>query len=93
MGTKEKLKVHIEFCERNNEDMDATSWGMEEGVIISGNEAKTFLKLIEQSTSQKETIERLREMLQKIVSAEPLDRWMYMKAAEQLLSTTEPIDQ
>jgi len=43
------LKNGIESCESEGV-MDSASWGREEGVIISGNDAKTILKALSKPT-------------------------------------------
>lgn len=51
----------------------------------------------DQSTSQKETIERLRELINWAINQDDFGsisgRAQFLRKAEQLLSTTEPIDQ
>lgn len=44
-----KLKARSQTAIDCNEDMDATSWGMQEGVLISCNDAKLIIELIEKS--------------------------------------------
>lgn len=45
----EKLKFSVSVAEQCNEDLDATSWGLQEGVLISCNDAKLIIELIEKS--------------------------------------------
>jgi hypothetical protein len=45
---KVRLEKAIAFATKNNEDMDARSWGHEEGTLISFNEAKLILSKLEQ---------------------------------------------
>lgn len=42
----ESLEEHINHIKDYDGDMDAASWGYQEGILISGNEAKLFLKLL-----------------------------------------------
>lgn len=39
----ERIKKSIEFAEKEGENMDDVSWGMQEGILISYNEAKKIL--------------------------------------------------
>ena len=39
----EKMKRIIDTAEKGDEDMDDVSWGMEEGVLLSYNEAKLII--------------------------------------------------
>jgi hypothetical protein len=41
------LKSSVEIAQDCNEDMNAVSWGMQEGVLISCNDAKLLIELIE----------------------------------------------
>lgn len=45
---KKRLEAHIEFENKSEhpDDPDATSWGQQEGVLISTNEAKYVLELM-----------------------------------------------
>ncbi len=43
------LKSSVEIAQDCNEDMNAVSWGMQEGVLISCNDAKLLIELIEKS--------------------------------------------
>ena len=47
----EKLKFSVSVAEKCNEDMNAVSWGMQEGVLISCNDAKLLIELIESNSS------------------------------------------
>lgn len=40
------LKRRINFMEEDDEDMDYCSWNYQEGILITGNEAKLFLELL-----------------------------------------------
>ena len=40
------LKEHINNCKLFNGNMDGASWRYQEGLVISGNEAKLFVKLL-----------------------------------------------
>lgn len=42
----EKLKNGIKYA---GEDKDSVSWGMKDGVLISANEAKLFIKLLQKT--------------------------------------------
>jgi len=44
-----RLKTSISYAEKQGEDMDSVSWGMQEGILISYNEAK---KIVEALTNQ-----------------------------------------
>jgi len=41
--TIEELKQTISEMEKNGEDMTSASWGYEEGILISGNDAKNIV--------------------------------------------------
>ena len=41
------LKTQIDLCEKYDTDKDAASWGYEEGVLISVNQAKEILSALE----------------------------------------------
>ena len=43
----ERLKWHVSNAENDDEDMDSVSWGMQEGILISYNEAKMIIKEFE----------------------------------------------
>jgi hypothetical protein len=43
----ERIKHSAEYAEKQGENMDDVSWGMEEGVLISYNEAKTIVSMFE----------------------------------------------
>lgn len=45
----EKLKARSQTAIDCNEDLDAVSWGLQEGVLISCNDAKLIIELIEKS--------------------------------------------
>jgi hypothetical protein len=45
------LERSIESMEKYNEDMDTVSWGYQNGVLITGNQAKFILEIL---TSLKE---------------------------------------
>lgn len=42
-----RIKGSIEFAEKEGENMDDVSWGMQEGVLLSYNEAKEVIRLYE----------------------------------------------
>lgn len=42
----ETLEGQIKACEMYDDGMDNASWGSEEGVLISGNQAKEVLEII-----------------------------------------------
>ena len=42
-----RIKKSIEFAEKEGENMDDVSWGMQEGILISYNEAKQIIALRE----------------------------------------------
>ena len=41
-----KLELHVAYMKENNDEMSDVSWGMEEGVLISGDEAELIVKFI-----------------------------------------------
>lgn len=41
-----RLKDKVAFAEKEGENMDDVSWGMQEGVLISYNEAKVVIKTL-----------------------------------------------
>lgn len=43
----ERFKKSIELAEKEGENMDDVSWGMQEGILISYNEAKQIIALRE----------------------------------------------
>ncbi len=66
----EKLKFSVSVSEQCNEDLDATSWRLQEGVLISCNDAKLIIELIEKSDDENsyeiEIFDNKRNVLQKI---------------------------
>lgn len=48
----EKLKARSQTAIDCNEDLDAVFWGLQEGVLISCNDAKLIIELIEKSESK-----------------------------------------
>lgn len=44
---RNELQKSVDQMELNQEDMDYCSWGYEVGVLISGNDAKSIIDLIE----------------------------------------------
>ena len=48
----EGLEESIREIEGNDGEMQDRSWGMEEGVLISGNDAKEIVEFIRKVTSQ-----------------------------------------
>ena len=43
----ERIKKSVKFAEKEGENMDDVSWGMQEGVLLSYNEAKQIIALRE----------------------------------------------
>lgn len=43
----ERIKKSVELAEKEGENMDDISWGMQEGILISYNEAKKILFAVE----------------------------------------------
>ena len=43
----ERIKKSVKFAEKEGENMDDVSWGMQEGILISYNEAKQIIALRE----------------------------------------------
>ena len=41
-----RLKDSVAFAEKEGENMDDVSWGMQEGILISYNEAKAVIKAL-----------------------------------------------
>jgi hypothetical protein len=50
-GLKASLQERIKFEEEMGNDANSISWGMQEGLLISVNEAKMFLGLLNNSNS------------------------------------------
>ena len=46
-----ELSYGVKQCEAAKIDMDSTSWGYEEGVLLSGNQAKELLLILEENKS------------------------------------------
>jgi hypothetical protein len=42
-----KLQASVTYAEKEGEDMDAVSWGMQEGVLISYNDAKIIVSALQ----------------------------------------------
>lgn len=42
-----KMKSEIMRLKKYNDSMDSVSWGMQEGILITGNEAQEVVSLIE----------------------------------------------
>lgn len=43
-----RLSNSVKLAERDGENMDDVSWGMQEGVLISYNEAKAIITALKQ---------------------------------------------
>lgn len=43
---KGKLQSSIDFAVEHNEDMEASGWGSQEGVLINHNDAKLIVEMI-----------------------------------------------
>ena len=43
----ERIAKSVEFAEKEGENMDDVSWGMQEGILISYNEANKIVSLYE----------------------------------------------
>jgi hypothetical protein len=46
-----RMKTSVEYAENEGENMDDVSWGMQEGILISYNEAKEIITLKEWKVS------------------------------------------
>jgi len=77
----EKLKFSVSVAEKCNEDMNAVSWGMQEGVLISCNDAKLLIELIEKSVSNLdlEELERKVDLALDKETKESLNEWLKAK--------------
>ena len=57
MITKESLikylKGRLKELKEFDIGMDSASWGYQEGILITGNEAKEIIKLLEECTTKK----------------------------------------
>jgi len=42
----ERIRKSIELAEKEGENMDDVSWGMQEGILISHNDGKEILKAL-----------------------------------------------
>ncbi len=42
-----RLQGSVKYAEKEGEDMDAVSWGMQEGILISYNEAKIIISALQ----------------------------------------------
>jgi len=67
---KESLIRQLETV--GNNYMDEISWNYEQGVLISGNQAKRILELIETNTSMKQSEEIKKES----ISREEVRKWI-----------------
>ncbi len=47
-----ELKVQIEACESSNEDINKADWEGYNGVLITGNQAKEIIKLLETKNNE-----------------------------------------
>lgn len=52
------LKLSLSFV-GENDDLDAVSWYMQEGVLISINNAKAIIKLIEESKIKVDIVDKI----------------------------------
>lgn len=43
----ERLKNSVDYAEREGENMDEVSWGMQDGILISYNEGKNIVAAFE----------------------------------------------
>lgn len=48
----EKLASQVSDCEKLNQDLDDCSWGEEEGVLLSANEARKIIDYLKRATWQ-----------------------------------------
>lgn len=48
-----RLERSVLFAECNNENMDDVSWGMQEGILISYNEAKIIIEALKDVSNEK----------------------------------------
>ena len=48
MNLLERLKSSVAFMEQEKEDMDEVSWQYQDGIILSGNEAKYIIEKLEE---------------------------------------------
>lgn len=77
----EDLKSSVEIAQDCNEDMNAVSWGMQEGVLISCNDAKLLIELIERSGSNLdlEELEKKVDLALDGETKESLTEWLKAK--------------
>jgi hypothetical protein len=57
----------IKHIEALGQDMDSHSWGMEEGILITGNEGKELLAISEENQRLKEELEKTHSLLMETV--------------------------
>jgi len=77
----EKLKANLSIAEQCNESRDSVSWRMQEGVLISCNDAKLLIELIEKSVSNLdlEELERKVDLALDKETKESLNEWLKAK--------------
>jgi TPP-dependent indolepyruvate ferredoxin oxidoreductase alpha subunit len=59
MTLLERLKNSVAFMEKEKEDMDEVSWQYQDGIILSGNEAKYIIEKLEELEKQKASQEEM----------------------------------
>lgn len=59
MEIQKIIQAKIDSCELCGEDPDSASWGYQEGVLISCNQAKQLLQLLSKAPEMLEMLQRL----------------------------------
>ena len=57
----ERLAIKVQYAELEGEEMNDVSWGMQEGTLISFNEAKLLVEYFQQTQSLQKQIEVLKQ--------------------------------
>lgn len=55
---KNRLQASIDFAVKMNEDLDSVSWNYQEGILLSCNEAKLVIELINKLTIPRVVVPR-----------------------------------
>lgn len=62
---RDSLQGAIKKMEENGDEMNRASWWMQEGALISGNDAKVLVRFIDAITDQKDLDSEVMEILNK----------------------------
>lgn len=62
---KNRLQASVDYSEKMNEDLDAVSWNYQEGILMSCNDAKLIVELLDRYNEAIEALKLSNELLKK----------------------------